>query len=717
MKSCNLVLEVHLHEERFHGEPEWPPAPGRVFQALVAAAAEGSEVPHESAAALRWLEVQEPPTIGAPHHRVGQAVAVYVPNNDLDSKDADPRQVEKIRVAKRIQPRLLERRTPFIYAWNLEDGELDDETFTTLSAVVERLYQLGRGIDMAWGTLRLLSGSDLEDRWSTFAGDVYRPSPFAVGESLPCPTAGSYDSLVRRYEASLARFSREKQGKKHVVGFNQPPKAMFRPIAYDAGPARQVFEVRTANNTSFAPVPLREVSLLVMRLRDAAATRLNEALPERADDVERGLVGRRVEGRPRIPSSARIRLVPLPSIGHIHADRLVRRLLVEVPPENPLRADDVFWAFSGLALPEEAAGESAILSRAVAEAGARPMLEHYNGPARCFRTVTPVALNASAHRRRIEPTRQQEEAKGPEERLREESAAAHLVRQAIRHAGVTPRPTRICVQREPFERRGVLAEEFSVEARFNKHGLWHVEVEFPRAITGPLVLGDGRFVGLGVMAPTRLSLPGWAWRITAGLAENADPFVLTKALRRAVMARYQQAHPKARLPTAITGHGPDGSPAEGHPHLTFAFEPETNTLMAVVPTQAARERHRWVAQLDDALVGFCCLRAGAAGRLELSPTGIDLQRHASTWRSTAPYAVERHRKLDSADAAVAEDLREACLRRGLPDPKVTVGRVMSRNGRGLEADVVLEFSRTVRGPISLGRTRHRGGGWFVPATK
>ena len=36
--SHGLVIHVHLHEGRYHGEGDWPPCPARLFQALVAAA-------------------------------------------------------------------------------------------------------------------------------------------------------------------------------------------------------------------------------------------------------------------------------------------------------------------------------------------------------------------------------------------------------------------------------------------------------------------------------------------------------------------------------------------------------------------------------------------------------------------------------------------------------------------------------------------------------
>ena len=88
-----LLVEVRLHEGRFHGMPDWPPSPARLFQALVAGGAKQHQLPKPIKAALRWLESRPPPTIAAPHARVGAAMTVYVPNNDLDAKGGRPDRV------------------------------------------------------------------------------------------------------------------------------------------------------------------------------------------------------------------------------------------------------------------------------------------------------------------------------------------------------------------------------------------------------------------------------------------------------------------------------------------------------------------------------------------------------------------------------------------------------------------------------------------------
>ena len=55
-----LLICVRFHEGRYHGVGDWPPAPARLFQALVAGAARGGMLGDEDAAALRWLEELNP---------------------------------------------------------------------------------------------------------------------------------------------------------------------------------------------------------------------------------------------------------------------------------------------------------------------------------------------------------------------------------------------------------------------------------------------------------------------------------------------------------------------------------------------------------------------------------------------------------------------------------------------------------------------------------
>jgi CRISPR-associated protein Csb2 len=430
-------------------------------------------------------------------------VTNYMPNNDLDAVGGDARRIGGIRTPKLIRPRIFDGHIPFMYGWNLEDDEESKRQAETILEIAERLYQFGRGVDLAWAWGELVANEELEVRLATYPGIVYHPAAPGSGRTLACPQRGSLQTLKARYAASSQKFTAEGAGKEARRSFSQPPKPRFRQVAYDSPPSRRVFDFRqAAHDTSFAVWPLARASKLVVALRDGAVARLRTALPDRSTEIERFLVGRKANGADAGPTSLRVRILPLPSIGHQHADRGIRRVFVEVPAGCPLRADDVHWAFSGLELFDPDSGEA--LDVVVTPTEDESMLSHYGigeRGSRVWRTVTPVALPESASRRRIAPGRMPPDTKSGSERGAEQKRVASAVIQALQFAGIRAWADLIRVQREPFEANGDRVEAFAAGTRFPKERLWHVEITVTDPITGPIVIGDGRFLGLGLMAP------------------------------------------------------------------------------------------------------------------------------------------------------------------------------------------------------------------------
>ena len=510
-----LLLAVRLHDGRYHGERDGPPSPARLFQALVAATGIGGPLTPDVKEALRWLERLEPPTIASPSMTGGRSFKNFVPSNDLDAVGGDRRRIGKLRREKTISPMLFDADVPLLYIWTFEPSDEAEDHAAVIRGLADRLYQFGRGVDLAWAWAEELAEDELEGRLEVYRGVVYRPSNAGAGKKLPCPAPGTLTSLMRRHEAGAKRFRVAKAGRSVTQQFSQQPKARFRPVAYDSPPTRHLYELRERSPAArFTPWPLDRVVELVEAVRDGAKRRLQDALPEKNRDVERVIMGRKANGADDAPTSLRVRIVPLPSIGHRHVDHDIRRILVEVPAGCPLRADDVGWAFAGQAIGHPTSGEPIDLTPA--EAGR--MLENYgiddDKPYYFWRSVTPVALPQSAARRRIDPARISEQAKGSEERREEQERAAAAVFQALRQARVRPRPVEIRVQREPFESNGQRVEPFARGTRFAKERLCHVEVRLTDSIRGPLVIGDGRFLGLGVMAPVRGGGVHWAGEVT-----------------------------------------------------------------------------------------------------------------------------------------------------------------------------------------------------------
>lgn len=711
-----LLISVRFHEGWYHGSGG-PPSPARLFQSLVAGAGISGPLDEETVEALGWLEEQDPPIIGSPHTTSQRSYVNYVPNNEADAYNGYQERIKK--AEKRIAPLLFDPAVPFLFAWKLTD-DAAVEAAKRILPLADRVYQLGRCIDMAWAWAELLSEEKLHERLRVYPGVIRHPSA-GVGE-VDCPTPGSLKRLLQRHQAGAHQFARTAAGKGQNV--RQRPKPKWRKVNYEGVASRFLVELRRSDDAGFAPWPLERSSVLVGSVRDLAVKKLRRALTNRIPEIDRVLIGRKPNGENGGPTSARVRIIPLASIGHPQADMLIRRILVEVPGECPLRADDIAWAVSGLRLDHPVLDEPIDLTSSDDQA---PLGFYGVGKrARIWRSVTPVAL-AEAERRRIDPHRvktDDKEKKPGHEKRAEHFRASFAVAQALRHANVAAKVSSLRFQREPLDLRGVRVESFAEGTRFSKHCLWHVEIEFESLVSGPLVIGDGRFLGLGVMRPVAAAAGVYAFVIESGLQPNPDPQRLAKTFRRAVMARIRDVLGTHRLPSYFSGHPEDGSPGRSQePHLAFVFDPLEQQLLVVTPGQLDR-RNSWRAPehattLELALEGLHQLQAGKDGCLQLRPVVVDTTGHrlfqaSRIWESCTPYDVNRHARKSTADTVLKRDVLSECERRGLPRPKVAVLEWKAVSESGLQGWLRLEFKNAVPGLIILGRSRYVGGGLFAP---
>jgi CRISPR-associated protein Csb2 len=728
-----LLITVRFHDGRYHGSGEWPPSPARLFQALVAGAARGENLSAGAVESLRWLEGLDAPVIAAPSAYTGQGFKNFVPNNDLDAMGGDPARMNEIRTGKIIRPRTFVAAAPLHYAWTFEHSAGAGRHSRTICEIASSLYQLGRGVDMAWAQGEVFEESKTDARLGECGGILWRPNKGGDSATLTCPHPGSLASLMKRFKKTRGRFKTVGKGARASQLFSQAPKPDFGQVPYNSPSIFLLFDIKKAD--AFAPQRLERVVALTEKVRDLAAQRLSMSNwrhdnPKRQDCIEKVFIGRDAK---EADKAQRIRITPLPSIGHAQTERSARRVLVAVPPDCPIATGDVAWAFSGLALDfDSETGEVRDDGAALVPADDRTMLAHYGiqdrAPARLWRTVTPAALPQRAARRRIDPHRRREEAKDGAERMREQAAAEWAVRQALRHAGIDTSVPAIRVQREPFDAKGRRVESFGTSSRFSKERLWHIEIAFARRVSGPMLIGDGRYLGLGLMAPVRRIEGVFAFAIADGLKDQAEPLGLARALRRAVMARVQEKMgERATLPPFFTGHAANGAPSRSgrHEHLAFVFDAPQKRLLIVAPhiverREASKRERENLRMLEDALEDFRELRAGAAGRLSLLSCPFEMEDNplfarSSTWESLTPYRVTRHAKLSHAAAALEADLLAECRRAGFPRPQIEVAKTFAKPGAGLFGLVTLKYRAAVAGPILLGRDRHFGGGLFVPA--
>ncbi|MDE0039372.1 MAG: type I-U CRISPR-associated protein Csb2 [Gammaproteobacteria bacterium] len=710
----SLLIAVRFHQGRYHGQGDrfdeqggWPPSPARLYQALIAGAARGATIQPEDRRAFEWLERLDPPRITAPAVRRGRATRLFVPNNDLDAVRGDPARVGEIRVGKQWRPCFFDPAIPVLFAWRFESGAREAQHICNLAT---RLYQLGRGIDMAWATGRVLDEDEAEATVASHPGVLRTPG--GVGMTA-VPRPGTFASLAERYQRKRERLATVVSGRVSRQLFTQPPKASFAHTGYGS-PVRWLhFEVRTSDG-NFAPNALASAAPLLTALRNGAAARLQKALPERAELFERLIIGRGAGPR---DLAQRIRLIPIPSIGTEHTDPSLRRVTIEVPADCPIRMDDLKWAFAGLPAPQLNEPEE---SRLVSTDDAR-MAQRFAKPVREFRTITPVAL-ASASRRSLALG----DNKPANERIREEHRAAGAVVQALRHAGIRAKPTDIRVQREPFQRRGVRAELFAAGSRFSKHALWHVQFSFHEAVSGPLMIGDGRFCGLGLMEPVVTRPDAVVYELKRPV-RNEDGPRLVGHLRRALMALARDDG--GRVDALFSGHRYDGRPDNGgrHAHVFLAADDglggagPIERLIVIAPWVADRRaKPRDRRKFDDVTRQLEDLRAGRLGRfdqLHAKPMedGDTLIGPTTTWTNATPYVATRNlKKHDDPTQAIQSDVVIECRRRGLPAPTgvdVAELQVGPRGGRPT-AMLTLRFAVSVRGPLLLGRNSHTGGGLF-----
>jgi CRISPR-associated protein Csb2 len=717
MTKRALIVIVRFLDGRYHGSGEWPPSPFRMFQALVAAAHLGREVLSEETDALRWLENLAPPIIAAPKARQSFTTTYYVPRNGSDVTGGDLMKAAKSRDPKFFRPWLFDQTTPFFYLWTFEN---DEKHPLIIAQIAERLYQLGRGIDMAFAVAEIIAIEQVEQKIFEHPGTVYRPTTQGSLTTLPCPNRNtSFMSLIKRHRAQLERLQNNE--------FRKAPPPTFVRCGYNCPTVKLLYDV--VENTSAGGFATQSIGTIVQfteKVRDCAAARLQRHYQKHLNEqVDRFIVGRNAVDGDKL---LRIRIVPLPSVGFIHTSSGVRRLLVDVPPDCPIPLDDIRWAFSGLNLGiDYETGEVTDPDAPIlVTADNRKMLEHYGVEASkeafIWRTVTPAAL----------PVKKQQGKISGNQRALNESVVIHAAYQSLRHAGFAGRAEIRRIQREPFETQGLRVNDFVQEQRFTKDQLYHLEIAFNEPISGPILIGNGRYLGLGLMRPL-LDLNEDV--VILSLSDRNRPAVAERmafldAVRRALMACARDClGSPGRL---FSGHEPDGASARSgqHDHVFLMVDDNDNDgridrLLIVAPWKADRN-HRIFSEeravFAQVATSLKTVRGGRLGIFEFDETlpilsDDHLLRTSTHWVSQTPYEPTRFPKSkQSVQEILVEDLSMECFRRGLPKPNVEITSYELGPRGGVKVYARLVFTVAVSGPLMLGRTSHEGGGIFRAET-
>jgi CRISPR-associated protein Csb2 len=483
-----------------------------VFQALVAAAAArwNERLRLEYAApALRWLECQPPPLIvAAPGVRSDVKYRLYVPDNVADKvarswSAGREASLADYRTEKDVRPmHLLGEAVHYLYA--LPDGGCPH--FEVLSASARSITHLGWGVDMVAGNASILS----EEEAAELAGERWRPTGDSTLGGYRAPVPGTLDALTQKHRAFLDRLGPD--------GFHPvPPLTAFASVGYrrdtDAPPRPfAAFQLLTPDAERKWGRDARRVMEVAGMMRHATRSAAEAAQKPWAwidtfvlghgDGKNGQAVGKE--------SARRFTYVPLPTIRPQGVVGPVNRVLVVEPPGGA--GADAAWACRMLAgrelIDNKERSPVALLSPAPPSDW---VVRQYTGDkdgSPVWSTVTPVVLpgydDPDHLRRRLEGGRTRSRRR-LHERL--DARIEALLRKAIVHAGfaATLAEHAELSWRLVGFRPGVdLATRYCAPDHLMGKPRYHVRIRWKDAaggllkVCGPVVLGVGRYYGLGL---------------------------------------------------------------------------------------------------------------------------------------------------------------------------------------------------------------------------
>ena len=457
LTGCYDAADVQDRER-----PEWPPHPARLFCALVAAARTEQE-----RSALRWLEARPAPVVYAAERWVENRRAGYVVTNEVTNKPGSqthPARTNGLRVRVGSAPAVPTARM----VWDCAPGP---GVVDALDAAARRVPYLGRSTGIA--LIAATAGDDGDpagppmgegEGWS-----VFEPCdmPYAQTE-LRVPYPGYLEQLDAQFEGNRPAWE-VSRSRGYRVREHRPPAAAPAVPVSSAYPDVVVFR--------FAG--LRPQGRLMVRFTEALRSRVLGVVGDAAPAV---LHGHGADGRPHVAFLA------LPDVDGTHADGHLLGLAVAVPELPADQRRRILGAVLGmraadgpgsvqLRVPALGEVELAYQPGLVRPWGATP--QRWRRGSRRWVTATPVVLDRYPHK--------------PEH-------IAAEVRRSVRTLGL-PDPIDVRVGTEPLLPGAVRLQPGDLPRQVRGRPFRHVALDFDRTVAGPLLLGAGRYLGVGLLAP------------------------------------------------------------------------------------------------------------------------------------------------------------------------------------------------------------------------
>ena len=500
-----LCISVTFLDPLFHGkcdhdEPEWPPSPLRLFQALLKGARTGCRNLRWSPAkadAFRALEHCAPPLIVAPDALRFESYTLFVPNNDSDKEfNRQNRLTSKVSHPYRLSEKVEDRRIHYLWHIGTQKGSLAVGHAELLCDEARNLLALGWGIDQAVASGCILKDTEVRElrgnQWRCISGrqhgDLVRRTP----------RKGTLDDLEQVYASFLNSVS----GRQYYPPLKSSvyDRVVYGLPNYIQGRPSRVFELRNTDGSSFR-YPHRRLIHIAGMVRHLAIEAMKKDPPRGVDPqwIEAYVAGHAPD-TPR--NHHQLSYLPLPSVGHEHTDPGVRRVMIAAPMGDGAWLDHVVRRLAGQALipepdkPDPFAGREAPLLIPRPQKTSDGVIRCYTKPSDVWHSFTPVILP------------------GHDDRKPDKTRA--LIEKALKQSGIE-HPCEFEWSAFSRFRKSYSAHKYDknklpqgyIRPRYlNSQTAVHLTIRFhngstdkkPVYVPGPIAIGAGRHCGLGLMA-------------------------------------------------------------------------------------------------------------------------------------------------------------------------------------------------------------------------
>lgn len=465
-----LRLTVHwlagdTSQASYHGQ-EWPPAPARIFRALIAGAHRPGGAGQRGIEALQRLECLDPPVVLGPSVERLSPVRSAVPNNDTDCVMDLHHKGRTTQARKKVASLYAMRlRTgwavpgPVEYRWHFPKADPDPEAYSLLA---DGLTVFGQGADLACAEA---NWSETEPaRW----GYVWRPDEIAGTEAMAVPSRGEVERLEASYQDARSRI------RGNVVSSAREPRVDLANYQDPLAPPAmrwQAFNLRTADDSAALAVPGEEALRVTGMVRHAIHRAARQAGLD--DSTIGALMGHDGPGR--------LFALALGNVGHAWADGRIRRVMVAAPPAVSQDIwSSVMLRLTAAELIDTHSGAVQGLLAPISRSRDDRILWRFTDASTTWSSASPVVLPGFDTRRG---------------RARTHKA----VRRLLKHAKIPSEAVRRVRLDDAPQLLGCSGPRTSVPHYLKGYPIKFVTLEFHRPIRGPIFLGAGAGAGIGML--------------------------------------------------------------------------------------------------------------------------------------------------------------------------------------------------------------------------